>query len=83
MTFKEQFGARLREARQKTGKTQKIVASELNVTSTLLSDIEKGRRTTTAEKLSTLCKIYNVSADYILGLVDEPKALTDEQNREN
>ena len=35
-----------------------------------------GRRTTSFENLASICTHYNVSADYLLGLIDEPRTLT-------
>lgn len=75
MFTKEEFGARLREVRYARGESQKDAAGVLEGTSTLISDMEKGRRTTTLEKLYLLCEHYNVSADYLLGLTDEPRPL--------
>ena len=40
--------------------------------------MENGRKTTTFEKLTIICKHYNVSADYLLGLIDEPRPLKKE-----
>lgn len=73
MFFRELFGARLREAREMKGETQSAVAQTMGVSSTLLSDLEKGRRTTTIERFCFLCWHYDVSADYLLGLTDEPR----------
>ena len=41
--------------------------------------MEKGRRTTTLDKLVQLAQHYNISADYLLGLTDEPRPLTPEE----
>ncbi len=71
MFSKEIFGARLRETRKQRGSTQGEVAAALGITSTQISDMEKGRRTTTLERLYQLCNYYDVSADYLLGLSDE------------
>ena len=37
-----------------------------------ISGIEKGIATTTAERIALICLHYNVSADYLLGLTDDP-----------
>ena len=34
---------------------------------------ERGTTSTTLEKLSMICRHYNVSADYLLGLTDDPE----------
>ena len=38
-----------------------------------ISELERGSASTTLEKLSLICQHYNVSADYLLGLTDEPE----------
>lgn len=76
MFSKELYGARLREAREKAGETQTALSKVLEGTPTLISDMEKGRRTTGFENLAKLCEHLNVSADYLLGLTDEPRPLT-------
>ena len=42
-------------------------------------EIENGRKTTTKEKLALICRHYNVSADYLLGLTDEPRPLVQQE----
>ena len=37
-----------------------------------ISEIENGKRTTTAEKIALICEHYRISADYLLGLSDDP-----------
>ena len=71
MFSKELFGERLRECRKQRRETQDALAEVLNVTKTQVSDMEKGSKTTTLEKLALICEHYKVSADYLLGLTDE------------
>lgn len=75
MFSREEFGKRLREVRKARGETQASVGAVLGGTATLISDLEKGRRTTTLEKLTELAQYYNISTDYLLGLTDEPRPL--------
>jgi hypothetical protein len=35
--------------------------------------MESGKKTTTAEKIAKICRHYRVSADYLLGLSDDPR----------
>lgn len=35
--------------------------------------MENGKKGTTLPKFALICRHYNVSADYLLGLTDEPK----------
>ena len=66
------FGQRLFSLRkQKIGVTQADIADLLEVTPTQISDMEKGRRTTGIDSIVLLCRHYNVSADYLLGLTDK------------
>ena len=73
MFSKEQFGARMKQARELAGKSQATAAKDLGVTPAMLCDIEKGRRTTTIERFATFAAYYGISADYLLGLKDEMK----------
>ena len=72
MFTKEQFGARLRCLRQKHHEAQGVLGGLLGVTATQISDIEKGKASTTLEKLAAICEHYKVSADYLLGLTNDP-----------
>ena len=78
MFSREAFGSRLRQARKNSGESQVQAADVLGGSATLISDMEKGRRTTTFDKLVLLCEHYNISADYLLGLTDEPRPLREE-----
>ena len=49
------------------------VAKLLGVGKSQISELERGSASTTLEKLSLICQHYNVSADYLLGLTDEPE----------
>ena len=67
------FGCRLRELRESCGEKQPALADALNVSVPQVSDLENGKKGTTLPKLALICRHYNVSADYLLGLTDEPK----------
>ena len=69
------FGTRLRELRSQKGISQKPLSELLEVTVTQISDMENGRTFTTIPKLYLLCEYFNVSADYLIGLSDEPTPL--------
>ena len=72
MFSKELFGERLRELRKKRRETQDDLAAVLNVTDAQISDMEKGKKTTTLEKFALICEHYQGSAYYLLGLSDDP-----------
>ena len=73
MFSKEIFGQRLRELRKKKRETQDDLALVLGVGKSHVSEMERGNRTTTAEKIALICAHYRVSADYLLGLSDDPR----------
>lgn len=54
---------------------QAEIAILLGVKQSAISKYEKGRAKYTAEDIAKLCVFYNVSADYILGLIDYPRPL--------
>ena len=72
MFSKEQFGQRLRATRIANHETQQDLADFLGAAKNSVSEIENGKRTTTAEKIALICAHYRISADYLLGLSDDP-----------
>ena len=58
----------LRELREDRDLSQTDVADLLNTTQQVYSRYENGINTLPIKYLITLCKYYNVSADYVLGL---------------
>ena len=72
MFSKELFGQRLKEVRTRSKETQQDLAEYLDSAKNSISEIENGKRTTTAEKIAMICEHYHISADYLLGLSDDP-----------
>ena len=72
MFQKDLFAQRLRALRKGAGEKQEDLAEVLGVTATQVSDMEQAKKTTTLEKFVLICEHYRVSADYLLGLRDEP-----------
>ncbi len=64
------FGEILKELRIEKGLTQKELAKKLSVTVPTLSHWECGYQEPSFKDLISLCKFFEVSADYFLGLVD-------------
>lgn len=55
---------------------QTEIAEKLGMTQRKLSYIETGKSEPSLADLRSICKLfYNVSADYVLGLTNEPKKL--------
>lgn len=72
MLDKKLFGNRLLELREQKGLSQKAIAELLDVTRTQVSDIENGKSGTNLDRFYQLCEFYQVSADYLLGITDDP-----------
>lgn len=69
---KEIFGERLLSLRKKKQVGQAVISTLLNVSTAQISDMENGKSGTTLDKLYILCQYYHVSADYLLGITDDP-----------
>ena len=62
------YAERMRNLRQDNDLSQNIVADMLGVAQTTYSQYELEKRPMPIDYLIALCKFYNVSADYMLGL---------------
>lgn len=69
------LGSRVREQRYKKGWKQKTLAAHIGVSPVTMCKIERGVRGMDTRSFAMMCRILNVSADYFLGLTDEPKAV--------
>ena len=67
------FSERVKNLRKERNLKQSDIAEPLGVTVTWLSDIERGRRTTTLEKAVELAEFFGVSLDYLVGRTDFPE----------
>lgn len=61
---------KLKELREEMKKTQKEVAIAIGVTTSAYANYEYGIREPSVDIIIKLCKYFNVSADYLLGLTD-------------
>ncbi len=66
---------RIRELREDRDLSQATIAKMLQTTQQQYSKIENGKSDISGEKLIILAKFYNVSIDYILGIISEPRTL--------
>ncbi len=64
---------RIRELREDRDFSQRDIAQVIRTTQQQYSKIETGKADISGEKLILLAKFYKVSADYILGLTDNPR----------
>ena len=70
------FYQRLRDLREDKDKTQSDIAKILGISRQHYSMYEKGARELPMHHFVTLAKYYNVSLDYLAGLVETPKRLS-------
>lgn len=68
--FDRRFGQRLKDLRRVHGFRQKDAARELRVTAGTMAHYEQGFTEPDLELLADMCRLYRVSADYLLGLED-------------
>ena len=64
------FNERLKMIRIESGMTQKDVYEKLNISPNGYASYEQGRTEPSVQTLVKLCTIFDVSADYLLGLED-------------
>lgn len=64
------YGERLRELRCEKGLTQKQLAEKLNISQKSLSKYEGESLDLSTELIVRICRYFQVSADYLLGLDD-------------
>lgn len=63
---------RMRNLREDYDKTQQNIADILGTSQTMYARYERGANELPIHHLITLCEYYQVSADYLLGLSDQP-----------
>ncbi len=64
-------GNRLKEFRKEKKLTQNDLKNILNTTQSVISDYERGRMLINTLYLYDICKKYNISADYLMGRIDD------------
>jgi len=66
------YRQRLRNVREDHDLSQEEVGRLINKSQQGYSHIENGRAELKIEDLIVLCRFYHLSADYLIGLTDEP-----------
>ena len=66
---------RLKDTREDLDKKQEDIAFILNITRQQYQLYESGKREMPMHHFVTLAKYYNVSLDYLAGLIDTPRKL--------
>ena len=66
---------RLRDLREDKDKSQAEIAAKLGISQQHYGLYERGDRELPMHQFITLARYYNVSLDYLAGLIDTPKKL--------
>ena len=69
------YRARLRGVREDRDLTQAEVGKILNKSQQGYNHIEAGRAVLKIDDLVKLCQFYNLTADYLVGLSDQPQKI--------
>ena len=64
------FNIRLNEYLKENGISKRKLAEKVGVSAASISDWTNGKIIPNAESIYLICKACNISADYLLGLVD-------------
>lgn len=70
MEIKKSVGFRIKECRKAKGLTQKQVSQAMGIVVQQYQTYESGRYELSYQQIILLCRILDVSADYLLGLTD-------------
>lgn len=68
------YRSRIRGVREDRDYTQAEIGRVLNKSQQGYNHIETGRAELKIEDLIALCRFYDLSADYLIGLSDDPKS---------
>ena len=66
--MKEEVGKKMKERRLQLKLTQREVAKKLGIAQPVYQRFEKGLYECNYSMLAAVCRLYDVSADYLLGL---------------
>lgn len=77
------YARRIRDLREDSDKTQQQIADYLGTSQTMYARYERGANELPVRHLISLCKYYNVSADFILGLSNQKIRLEITPNTRN
>ena len=67
----ENFGEKLKDLRKERGWTQKKLAVLLGQAQSTIFYWEQNRQEPTISSLKKLCEVFDVSADYLLGITEK------------
>lgn len=72
---------RLKDLREDSDKSQSDIANVLKTSQSYYAQYENGKRELPFYRAIELAKYYDISLDYLAGLIDEPVKLSDSKKR--
>ena len=69
------YRTRIKNVREDRDLTQAEIGKILQKSQQGYNHIETGRAELKIEDLVRLCEFYNITSDYLIGIIDEPKPL--------
>ena len=66
---------RLRDLREDADKSQEQIAKIIGTSQSYYAQYENGKRAIPFERMIALARYYNISLDYLAGLIDTPRKL--------
>lgn len=66
---------RLKDLREDADKSQQEIANVIGTSQSYYAQYENGKRAIPFERMIVLARYYNISLDYIAGLIDTPRKL--------
>lgn len=76
------IGERLKEVRSDHKDTQQMLADKLMVSKSTVQSWEQEKSSPSHELLVEICRLYHVSADFLLGLKDDDPLFLSEREKE-
>lgn len=71
------FGCRLKTLRLEKKLSQAKLAQALGLSANTISQYENGKRFPDQKGIITICRYFNISADYLFGLSDQKRQTND------
>ena len=66
---------RIKDLREDADKSQEEIAKIIGTSQSYYAQYENGKRAIPFERIIILAKYYNISLDYIAGLIDTPRKI--------
>ena len=70
-----QFNEIMRAKREDMDIRQEDLGKKIGLTQRKISRLERGNTQPTIEEIKKICIFFNLSADYMLGIIDEPRQI--------